>query len=120
MYNLKEENNVRAKGFNFIAGIDEAGRGPLAGPVVAACVVCGPDFKIKNEKLKKIKDSKKLSAKVREELVNVIYDNFCEVGVGFCDNETIDRVNILQVPRVRISSLYCTSMSGMLFLPGRV
>jgi len=96
MLDLNQENRIFKQGYKLIAGIDEAGRGPLAGPVVAACVVVTPDFKIDSEELKTIKDSKKLTAKKREELFDIIKDKFIEVGVGICDNETIDRINILQ------------------------
>ncbi len=93
---LKEEQNLFKAGFKFIGGIDEVGRGPLAGPVVAACVVYSRDFSFSNEKLGLIKDSKKITEKRREELYGVIKDEFCEVGVGICDHITIDRINILQ------------------------
>ncbi len=96
MLDLTEEQNLFKQGYKLIAGIDEAGRGPLAGPVVAVCAVCGPDFKPDNDKLKLIKDSKKLTAKVREELFEVIKQEFAEVGIGVCDHQTIDRINILQ------------------------
>ncbi len=96
MIGLTEEQNLFKQGYKLIAGIDEAGRGPLAGPVVAACVVCGSDFKLDNDKLKLIKDSKKLTAKAREKLFEVIKEKFCEVGIGICDHQTIDRMNILQ------------------------
>ncbi len=96
MLDLTEEQNLFKQGYKSIAGIDEAGRGPLAGPVVAACVVCGSDFKPDNDKLKLIKDSKKLTAKAREELFEVIKQEFAEVGIGICDHQTIDRINILQ------------------------
>lgn len=82
-----------------IIGVDEAGRGPLAGPVVAAAV-CYKDttFSIP-EKLRKefalIRDSKKLSAKQREKMFDFIHEHFY-VGVGLASVETIDRVNILQ------------------------
>lgn len=73
-----------------IAGVDEAGRGPLAGPVVAAAAV----IKKYNDRLESINDSKKLSEKKREELYDVIMECF-DIGVGVVDVETIDRVNIL-------------------------
>ena len=95
MLNLDEEKNIFDQGYKFVAGIDEAGRGPLAGPVVAACVILKPEFII-NEKLKPVKDSKKLSAKKREELYDIIKDEFSEIGVGVCDQDTIDKINILQ------------------------
>ena len=76
-------------------GAVAAGRGPLAGPVVAACIVFNDTISINNELLG-INDSKKLSAKKREELFELIKNNFIEVGVGICDHQTIDRINILQ------------------------
>jgi len=95
MPDLVYENELFQKGFNAIAGIDEAGRGSLAGPVVAACVVVGPDFTAR-EGLLLINDSKKLSAKKREDLFSLIKDEFGDVAVGIADNEEIDRLNILQ------------------------
>lgn len=73
-----------------IIGVDEAGRGPLAGPVVAAV----SKLKKYDEKLDKINDSKKLTEKVREELFDVIMDNFY-VGIGIADVKEIDEINIL-------------------------
>jgi len=99
MLTLEKENSLFATGLKLVAGVDEAGRGPLAGPVVAAVVVLKPEIladAAKMEKLKDIKDSKKLTAKKREELFEIIKAECFEVGVGICDHETIDRVNILQ------------------------
>jgi ribonuclease HII len=79
------------KGYKFIAGIDEAGRGPLAGPVVAAAVIFPPDYQNRQ-----INDSKKLSARKREELYEVINKDAISVGVGTADADIIDRINILQ------------------------
>lgn len=73
-----------------IIGVDEAGRGPLAGPVVAAVA----KLKKYDEKLEKINDSKKLSEKIREELFDVIMENFY-IGVGIADVNEIDEINIL-------------------------
>ena len=92
---LTKEKKLFQLGYKLIAGIDEAGRGPLAGPVVAACVVCAPDFKIKG-KLHLLKDSKKLTPKKREEIFDMIMELFTEVGIGICDHKTIDKINILQ------------------------
>jgi ribonuclease HII len=97
MNDLTEEQNLFKAGFKYIGGIDEAGRGPLAGPVVAVCVVLDKDFSLKkNEKLMLVNDSKKLTEKRREELFKIIYEEFYEVGIGICEHTTIDRINILQ------------------------
>ena len=75
----------------FICGIDEVGRGPLAGPVYAAAVVLPKDSKILY-----LNDSKKLTAKKREELYDVIMKEAVSVGIGFRSPERIDEINILQ------------------------
>ncbi len=77
-----------------LAGIDEAGRGPLAGPVVAACVVLGNDFDVIG-----IDDSKKLSQKKREELFDEITAKSLAYGIGIEDNTVIDKINILQATK---------------------
>jgi ribonuclease HII len=78
-----------------VAGCDEAGRGPLAGPVVAAAVIIAADRRIKG-----LADSKLLTPERREELFQVIQDRALAVGIGIVDHETIDRINILQATRV--------------------
>ncbi|MFH1823072.1 MAG: ribonuclease HII [Patescibacteria group bacterium] len=92
---LNEEKKLFSQGYNLIGALDEAGRGPLAGPVVAACVVFNANISINND-LIRVNDSKKLSEKIREALFELIKQNFIEVGVGICDHRTIDRINILQ------------------------
>jgi ribonuclease HII len=87
---LTLENRLWADGFNSVAGVDEAGRGPLAGPVVAACVVLSPDFCLPG-----IDDSKKLTAKKREVLFDQILKNARGVGIGTVGEKVIDRMNIL-------------------------
>jgi ribonuclease HII len=82
-------------GLSRIAGIDEAGRGPLAGPVVAAAVVIAPDRRIKG-----LCDSKVLPAEKREALFAVIHERAIAIGVGIVDHLTIDRINILEATRV--------------------
>ena len=77
--------------YTYICGIDEVGRGPLAGPVVAAAVILPKDCDILY-----INDSKKLSEKKREELYNVIMEKAVAVGVGYAGPERIDEINILQ------------------------
>ena len=74
-----------------IAGVDEAGRGPLAGPVVAAAVILDPDREIFY-----LNDSKKLSEKQREALFPEIMEKALAVGIGLCDAARIDEINILQ------------------------
>ncbi|MDD4332516.1 MAG: ribonuclease HII [Patescibacteria group bacterium] len=99
MLNLNEEQLLISQGHKLIGGIDEAGRGPLAGPVVAACVIWGADFdaeKIQYTELKFLRDSKKLDEKRREDLFKIIREEALEVGVGICDHLTVDRANIFQ------------------------
>lgn len=78
-------------GYNcIIAGVDEAGRGPLAGPVVAAAVIINDYF----EELEEINDSKKLTEKKREKLYDIIIEK-CKVGIGTASEGEIDKINIL-------------------------
>lgn len=79
------------QGFDHIAGVDEAGRGPLAGPVVAGAVILPKGVFIDG-----VNDSKKLSAKQRERLYDEIYARALSVGVGIVNHEVIDRINIYQ------------------------
>lgn len=79
------------KGLELIAGIDEVGRGPLAGPVVACAVILPKDCKIVG-----INDSKKLTAKKREQLFDEITQKAIAIGIGIVDAKTIDEINILQ------------------------
>jgi len=85
------EERARQRGFRLIAGIDEAGRGPLAGPVVAAAVVL-PDRYSHPE----INDSKKLTSRSRERLFEVIRADALAVGIGVMDAWAIDELNILR------------------------
>jgi len=78
-------------GVTRLAGIDEAGRGPLAGPVVAAAVIIGPERRIKG-----LADSKLLTPEQRETLFDRITERAVAVGIGIVDHETIDRINILR------------------------
>jgi ribonuclease HII len=79
-----------------VGGIDEVGRGALAGPVVAACVVINKDFKIKNSKLKLVNDSKKIAPKLREYLYDVIISEIPNIGIGIASCTEVDRYNVLQ------------------------
>ncbi len=85
------ENALYEKGAVYIAGVDEVGRGPLAGPVVTAAVILKPDCVIEG-----IDDSKKLSPKKREELYHIIMKEAVAVSIGMEDNSVIDDINILQ------------------------
>ena len=88
------EDELRAEGYRYIAGIDEVGRGPLAGPVYAACVILPEDFDVPG-----INDSKKLSAKKRDELSDVIKESAVAWGIGIADNNEIDELNILEATK---------------------
>ena len=90
----KYEREYNEKGFELIGGIDEAGRGPLFGPVVAACVVLPKGCLIEG-----VNDSKKLSEKKREALFDEIKEKAVAWGVGIVDNNTIDEINILEATR---------------------
>lgn len=96
MLNLEIEKKYFDLGYNYIAGLDEAGRGPLAGPVVAACVIIDKDFSLDDPDLKLVADSKKLNAKQREKLFAVIKEKVKAVEIGVVDNLMIDKINILQ------------------------
>jgi len=91
MVGLEFEQELWKKGFEFVAGIDEAGRGPLAGPVVAAAVVFPQGVWIDG-----VDDSKKLSASQRERLLEVIVQKAVAIGIGTVSNLVIDEVNIFQ------------------------
>ena len=78
------------QGMNLVAGVDEVGRGPLAGPVVAAAVVFPKDIS-----LTQITDSKRLTPQKREELFDLILQNALNVGIAEVDQDTIDKLNIL-------------------------
>lgn len=86
------EERARKKGFRFIAGVDEAGRGPLAGPVVASACILPEGFLLEN-----LNDSKLLTPKLRKQLYRQIIDHpQIQYGIGIVEAETIDRINILQ------------------------
>ncbi|MCR1808722.1 ribonuclease HII [Haploplasma modicum] len=93
---MKEfETNLNNKGVSLIAGIDEAGRGPVAGPVVAASVILDltKDYSLVN-------DSKKLSKKKREELYDYISKTAISIGVSIIDIDIIDQINILEATKL--------------------
>ena len=89
-----EENELRKKGFKTICGIDEAGRGPLAGPVVVASVIL-PE----NSMIEGVNDSKKVSEKRREEIYEKIIEEAISYGVGIIEQDEIDEINILNATK---------------------
>jgi len=92
---LEFETKAREREFSNIAGVDEAGRGPLAGPVVAAAVIFSSSIDIAG-----LDDSKKLSAKKREALFPKIQEKAIAYGMSVVDPEVIDEINILQAARL--------------------
>jgi len=103
---LFEEKKLWRKGCKRVACLDEAGRGPIAGPVTAAAATISPaKFKMQNEKckilLKEIKDSKKLTAKKREELYKILTKNpGIEWGIAKVSERVIDKINILEATKL--------------------
>lgn len=91
---LKIEHKLNKKGYELVCGVDEAGRGPLCGPVVAAAVILQKDAHIEG-----VNDSKKLTEKRREKLYDDIMQNAVSVGVGVSDVDIIEEVNILNATK---------------------
>ena len=92
------EKKATEEGYQEIAGIDEAGRGPLAGPVVSAAVILPKNFSVPD-----VADSKTLTVKKRGRLYEEIYTHAVSVGVGIVDSVEIDRINILQASLLAMS-----------------
>ncbi|MFK4925615.1 ribonuclease HII [Lactococcus garvieae] len=92
---LNFERQAYAQGLDLIAGIDEVGRGPLAGPVVTAAVILP-----KNCKIKGLNDSKKIPKSKHEAIFTEVQEKALAVGIGLVDNETIDQVNIYQATKI--------------------
>jgi ribonuclease HII len=97
------EENLREKGYHLIAGVDEAGRGPLAGPVLAAAVILPAGIFIDG-----LDDSKKLSPQRRDELFDEIAASNAICSVGIIDSDTIDKVNILQASLLAMRKAICS------------
>ncbi len=93
--NYMYERELREKGINFIAGVDEVGRGPLVGPVVAACVVLPDKFNLEG-----LTDSKKLSEKKRDFFFEKIKRQALGIGIGIIDEKKIDEVNIYEATKL--------------------
>ena len=91
----KYENELYEQGANLIGGVDEVGRGPLIGSVVAACVVLPKDFVLEG-----LTDSKKLSEKKRDEYYKIIKEKAIAIGVGIVDEKVIDDINIYEATKV--------------------
>ncbi len=85
------EDKFRAEGYRYICGIDEVGRGPLAGPVVTCAVILPAE-----ERLLYLNDSKQVRKEKREELYQVILEKAVSIGIGICSAQEIDRINILE------------------------
>lgn len=94
------ESDLRRNGFSFIAGIDEVGRGPLAGPVVSAAVILK-----KNAKIPGLKDSKQLTKAQREALFPIIMKNALDYSIAIVSPKTIDKINIANA--IRLANKMC-------------
>ncbi len=105
--NWQTEKKYFQQGYSLVVGIDEAGRGPLAGPVVASAVALKNNniiqSKDENEKWNLIRDSKTLSPLQRKKALHLIHENFW-VGVGIINEKTIDRINILEATFLAMKS----------------
>ncbi|PIR54726.1 ribonuclease HII [Candidatus Peregrinibacteria bacterium CG10_big_fil_rev_8_21_14_0_10_36_19] len=110
------ESELRKSGLFFVAGIDEAGRGPLAGPLVCAAVILKP-----NARLPKLDDSKKLSKKTRETLFTKIIENSLDYAITIVSHSTIDDINIVNA--VKFGNQQCvkrlTIKPDMVLIDGR-
>lgn len=105
------ERGLMARGIRPVAGVDEAGRGPLAGPVVAACVILPPDCEYRI-----FRDSKITSEKERELLFQILHENGAVFGLGLASAQEIDRINILQASLLAMkrAALSCAKKNGAL------
>lgn len=92
---LSYEKELYKQGLSLIAGVDEVGRGPLAGPVVAAAVILP-----KNSKIKGLNDSKKIPKKKHLEIFQAVQDQALAIGIGIMDNQVIDQVNIYEATKL--------------------
>ncbi|KXU16294.1 Ribonuclease HII [Streptococcus oralis] len=95
---LTYEKELYAQGIGLIAGVDEVGRGPLAGPVVAAAVILPPSCKIKG-----LNDSKKIPKKKHREIFQAVQDQALSIGIGIIDNHVIDEVNIYEATKLAMT-----------------
>lgn len=105
---IEEDIYNKEKNFKYICGIDEAGRGPLAGPVVVASVIMPRDSMIEG-----VNDSKKVSEKKREKLYDLILEEAISYGVGIIDQNEIDEINILNATKKGLTK----SINGLKLKP---
>ncbi len=114
--NFQEEKKLWRKGFKRVAGLDEAGRGPLAGPVTAAAVILKRLWKLD---FNNIKDSKKLSAKKREEFYKILTKHpAIKWGIGVVSERIIDRINILEATKLAMAKAVKKLKVDFLLLDG--
>lgn len=95
---LKYEKELYEQGYTLIAGTDEAGRGPLVGPVVAAAVILPVNYELPG-----LNDSKKLTEKKRDVFFDIIKNDAISYGIGIVDAKTIDEINILEASRLAMN-----------------
>ncbi len=98
----KYEKELYKNGCKYIGGVDEVGRGPLIGSVVAACVVLPFDFVLEG-----LTDSKKLSEKKRDEFYKVIWEKAIAIGIGIVDEKVIDEINIYEATKIAMKKAIC-------------
>lgn len=123
MPTLEWERKIQeASGIQLIAGLDEAGRGSLAGPVTAAAVILALDSAKKIKALAKVNDSKQLSAKSRAELFEVIIANALTYGIGFSPAETIDEFGIISATKMAMGQALAqlNPAADYLLIDGRI
>ena len=95
------EKELISKGIKLIGGIDEVGRGPLVGPVVAACVILPLNYKLEG-----LTDSKKLSEKKREKFFDILSEDAISIGIGIIDEKKIDEVNIYEATKLAMTEAF--------------
>lgn len=118
--NLRKEKHLWKKGYKYVAGLDEAGRGPLAGPVVAAAVIISAKLQFKTKSLlKEVRDSKKLSPKKREMLYKLLTkEPNIEWGIGRVSENMIDKINILEATKLAMKKAVNNLKTDYLVLDG--
>ncbi len=121
MPDLKYEKKFFKSGYRFLAGLDEAGRGPLAGPVVAACIIIDKKFAIPPE-LKSVNDSKRLTSRQREELFPLIKKHIKHIGVGVVPAKAIDKANIWKATKSAMKKAVdsCCVKPDMALIDGKI